>query len=154
MYVFSGGSFFIMILFLFRGRRRGYLTDSVYYNFNPELPEPLNVIHPFQLKAVQQLLASDIPKDVDAIILFGGSLDLTCHPSSDLDLYVLSENPDRMEVYEKMYRVCKPLKKRFDILVSSKADFLDNALELGTVENRLWNKGVYIYAEKESNLTR
>lgn len=123
---------------------------STYYNFNPGFPEPLNVIHPFQLKAVQKLLASDMPKDVDAIILFGGSLDLTCHLFSDLDLYVLSENPDRMDVYEKMHRICRTLKKRFDILVSSESDFLSNALEFGTVENRLWNKGVYIYAQEKS----
>ena len=93
-------------------------------------------------------MASDIPDEIDAIILFGGSLDLTCHIYSDLDLYILSENPNQMEVYEKMHRICKSIKKRFDILVSSEAEFLEAVLEFGTVENRIWNKGIYIYAKK------
>ena len=128
------------------------MDENNYYNFNPALPEPFNVIHPFQLKAVQQLLSYKIPEEVDAIILFGGSLELTCHIFSDLDLYILSEHHDRMEVYEKMHRICKPLKKRFDILVSSEADFKEAVLEFGTVENRIWNKGIFIYAKKESNI--
>ena len=107
------------------------------------------MIHPYQLKAVQQLLASDIPEDIDAIILFGGSLDLTCNIFSDLDLYVLSENPNQMEVYEKMHRICKSIKKRFDILVSSEANFREAVLDFGTVENRLWNKGVYIWQKRK-----
>ena len=123
----------------------------MFYNFNPDLPEPLNVIHPLQLEAVKNLLASHVPDDVENIILFGGSLDLACHPYSDLDLYVITANPDRMHVYKKMHEICKTLKKRFDILVSSEDDFWEAANTFGTVENRLLGKGVYIYAKRQSD---
>ena len=123
----------------------------MFYNFNPELPEPLNVIHPLQIKAVQQLINCDIPSDIKYIILFGGSLDLTCHPYSDLDLYVISENSDRMDVYERMHKICKGLKKRFDILVSSEAEFCESAREFGTVENRVLETGVCIFAKGQSD---
>lgn len=125
-----------------------------FYNFNPDLPEPFNLIHPFQLKSVQKLLSTDIPDIIDAIILFGSSLDLTCHLYSDLDLYILSEHFDRMEVYEKMHKICRSLKKRFDILVSNEADFLDSALDFGSIENSIMKKGVCIYAKEKSDIAR
>ncbi len=122
----------------------------MYYNFNPDLPEPLNMIHPFQLKAVRLLLDEDFPDDVEYIFLFGGSLDLACHIQSDLDLYVITSNPDLMAVYHEMHTRCRKLKKRFDILVSSLQDFLESASEFGTVEYEIKQRGLVIYAREKS----
>ena len=64
----------------------------LYYNFNSTLAEPFNVIHPLQLNKVRKLLEHSIPKSVDYIFLFDGSLEKACNNSSDLDLYVISED--------------------------------------------------------------
>lgn len=120
----------------------------MYYNFNPHLPEPWNVIHPFQLPAVQKLCKNTFSSDVEAIYLYGGSLDLSCHMLSDLDLYVITRNPDAFAVYEQIYAKCLPLKKRFDILVASPDDFTDYCDKQGTVESMIREKGVCIYAKQ------
>ena len=118
------------------------------YEFNPGLPEPFNVIHPYQLKKVNKLLSLEIPEEVDYILLFGGSLDLACHKNSDLDLYIISQENDLDEVNKKMYHLCKQLKIKFDLLISDKDTFIENANELGTVEYDIKHKGVCIYAKK------
>ena len=123
----------------------------MYYNFNPDLAEPFNVIHPLQLKKVMKLLSQPIPDAVDYIFLFGGSLELSCDLSSDLDLYVISDN-DSTRVYELMHKLVRPLRLRADILVDTKENFLINAAVPATVEGRMREKGVCIY-EKASGDT-
>jgi len=123
----------------------------MYYDFNPELPEPWNVIHPFQLPAVRQLANSTFSPDVEAIYLFGGSLELSCHIYSDLDLYVITNNSEISAVYDSVYKLCLPLKKRFDILVASSEDFSFYSKEHGSVEAKIREKGVCIYAKETYN---
>ena len=124
----------------------------MYYNFNPELPEPFNVIHPLQLHKVKKLLQQPIPATVDYIFLFGGSLDLACNMSSDLDLYVVSE-ADSEEVYESMHKIVRPLRLRADILVATREDYLHNSETPSTVEGRMKSKGVCIYEKPPSDAT-
>ena len=124
----------------------------MYYNFSPDLPEPFNVIHPLQLKKVQKLLLHPIPDEVDYIFLFGGSLDLACDLSSDLDLYVVSEI-DSEQVYEVMHKFLRPMRLRADILVDTRENFLANAATPATVEGRMKNKGICIYAKTPNNIT-
>ena len=121
----------------------------MYYNFNPSLPEPLNVIHPIQVKSVQKLLENKFPDEIEMIILYGGSLDLACGINSDLDLYVITGSEDRFGVYKAISELCLPLKKPYDILVSSMRDYLDLCDERGTVEYRIKRQGVCIYAKRE-----
>ena len=118
----------------------------MFYNFNPHLQEPFNVIHPLQINAIQKLLMKDIPKSVKRIYLFGGSLELSCGIYSDIDIYVISgENPNH--VYRQMHGLCKGFGKLFDILVSDIDAFVESANELGTVERDIVDKGVCIYAD-------
>ena len=119
----------------------------MYYNFNPNLKEPWNVIHPFQLPAVQQLCKNEFPQDIEAIFLFGSSLDLSCHKYSDLDLYVATANSNASEVYDYIYAKCLPLKKRFDILIGSMEDLEHYKNEVGTIESQVAERGVCIYAK-------
>ena len=124
----------------------------MYYNFNPQLTEPFNVIHPLQLHKVRKLLQQPIPPAVDYIFLFGGSLDLACNMSSDLDLYVVSE-VDSEEVYESMYKLVRPLRIRADILVATREDYIQNSVFPSTVEGRMKSKGVCIYEKASSDAT-
>jgi hypothetical protein len=71
------------------------------YNFTPTLNKPWSLIHPYQLPAVQKLCGTNFRDDIQKIILFGGSLSLAVHLESDLDLFVITDNPDRFDVYEK-----------------------------------------------------
>lgn len=118
----------------------------MYYNFNPNLPEPLNVIHPLQVKSVERLLQNKFPDVVKAIILFGSSLQLYCHPHSDLDLYVVADTEDYESVYAAVRAVCLTLKKPFDILVADIESFKDAFDEMGTIESEIVKNGVCIYA--------
>ena len=124
----------------------------MYYNFNPQLDEPFNVIHPLQLPKIRALLDCPMPAAVDYIYLFGSSLDITCHVKSDIDLYVISEE-DTEQVHEDMYKLCRSLKKRIEILVSNKETFLENILIPATVEGRMVKRGVCIYAKEQNNIT-
>ena len=127
-------------------------SARLYYNFNPELSEPFNVIHPLQLKKVRKLLQQPIPALVDYIFLFGGSLDLSCDLASDLDLYVVTE-ADHEQAYEAMYNLVRPLRLRADILVSAKEDYIENAAIPATVEGRMRDRGVCIYEKAQGNAT-
>ena len=125
----------------------------MYYNFNPDLPQPFHVIHPIQLKFVQELLAMDIQDEIDYIFLFGGSLELACNQWSDLDLYIIyQDGADRNNVTMDMRPLCKRLGKSYDLLASDRKTFLDHVYDLNTVENDILTKGVCIYAKnKESD---
>ena len=122
----------------------------MYYNFNPALPEPLNVIHPYQVSSVQRFLTNAFPEDIEFIILFGGSLDLACGINSDLDFYIITNEEDEFRTYEAVRALCLPLKKRFDILVSNRENFINSSKEHGTVEASIIQKGVCIYAKQKS----
>jgi len=93
------------------------------------------------------LVNDDIPTYIDYIILFGSSLNLTCTPMSDIDLYVISS--DNKSAYEYLYKRCKLLKIKADILVSDTISFMEEALDINTVERQVLNQGVVIY-EKEN----
>ena len=118
----------------------------MYYNFNPDLSEPLNVIHPFQVSSVQQFLTNTFPKEIEFIILYGGSLDLACGKNSDLDFYVITSD-DAFKTYEAVRGLCLPLKKKFDILVSNMENFTHSSQEHGTIEAEIMRRGVCLYAK-------
>jgi predicted nucleotidyltransferase len=118
----------------------------MYYNFNPNLAEPLNVIHPLQLKAVQKVLSSEIPKAIDYIYLFGSSLELACGIHSDIDLMLITEDADHDRVYGDFKSICRDAGRTFDILISDKAGFLQKINEIGSVANRMKERGV-LYAK-------
>ena len=119
----------------------------MYYDFNPDLPEPLNVIHPLRVKAVQKLLTLPIPEEVDYIVLFGGSLDLACHIYSDLDLCAITNDCDTKAIHKKLYLLCRELGVRFDLLTVTKDEFIDCVDDIGTVEHDIQKRGVLIYAK-------
>jgi len=120
---------------------------ELYYNFNPDLPEPLNVIHPLRVKAIQKLLTLPIPEEIDYIFLFGGSLDLACHIYSDLDLYAITNDSDTKAVNKKLYILCRELGVRFDLLTVTKDEFINCLDDIGTVEHDIQKKGILIYAK-------
>ena len=122
----------------------------MYYNFNPTLPNPLNVIHPYQVSSVQRFLENTFPAEIEFIILYGGSLDLACGINSDLDFYVITNDEDEFRTYEAVRELCLPLKKRFDILVSNMDNFASSSKEHGTVEARIVEKGVCLYAKQKN----
>ena len=131
----------------------------MFYDFNPNLPEPLNVIHPLQVKAIQKFIANanKFPDNIKYIILFGSSLSLACHPNSDLDLYAVidynGENYDEyiavcQEIQSYLYNLCQTLNKRFDILVFSSEHFKDALQRWYSVESKIMQRGVVIYEKK------
>ena len=119
-----------------------------YYAFNPKYPEPFSLIHPLKVKQVQELVSDAMPAYVDLVILFGSSLDLTCSPFADVDLYVISD--DEKGAYEFFHKRCKALKIKADILVSDKYGFMEEALDINAVERQILKQGVVVY-EKESH---
>ena len=119
-----------------------------FYTFNPEYPEPFSLIHPLKLKHIKALVNEVFPSYIDAVILFGSSLDLTCTPFGDIDLYVISDENKR--AYEFFHKKCKALKLKADILVSDTQNFMEEALDINAIERQILKQGVVIY-EKESH---
>jgi len=121
------------------------------YEFNPDMDTPLRFVHPVQIKSIVHLLSEPFSDFIDYIILFGGSLDLSCGIDSDIDIYVISEhNPE--EVYKEIYDRLKGTDRPFDILVSAHDDFVAEAAELGTVEHRISQEGLCLYAKEKDNI--
>ena len=118
-----------------------------FYTFNPDYPEPFSLIHPLKAKHIMELVDDAIPTYIDCIILFGSSLNLTCTPLGDVDLYVISK--DDKKSYEYIYNRCKKLNIKADILVSDTITFMEEALDINTVERQVLEQGVVVY-EKES----
>ena len=118
-----------------------------FYTFNPGYPEPFSLIHPLKAKHIMELVEGTMPEYIDCIILFGSSLDLTCSPMGDVDLYVISS--DNKKSYEYLYKRCKALKIKADILVSDTMTFMEETLDINTVERQVLEQGVVVY-EKES----
>lgn len=123
------------------------------YVFNPTINGPLRFVHPLQANSVSHLLGDSFPDYVDYVFLFGGSLDLACGIDSDLDFYVISEH-DAEVVYKEIYDRCRKLGRPFDILVSPREDFIAESSELGTVENRILQEGLCLYAKAQDNIVR
>ena len=121
----------------------------MYYNFNPKLPHPFNKIHPYHLPFAQKNAENNFSDAIDFIILFGGSLSLTCDKYSDIDLYVITKSNDMYAVYKEVKDFCVKLNKPFDIIISTADDYLNNYTELGTVEHDIEDRGVCIYAKNK-----
>jgi hypothetical protein len=62
-----------------------------------------------------------------------------------------ANDEDVFQTYEAVRNICLPLKKRFDILVSTMDDFLSLSKQNGTVEANIIQKWVRIYAKQKSN---
>jgi len=120
-----------------------------FYKFNPQYPEPFSLIHPLKVKHVQELVAGQLPAYIDCVILFGSSLNLTCTPFGDVDLYVISS--DEKGAYEFFHKRCKALKIKADILVSDKQSFMEEAIDINSIERQILQQGVVVY-EKESHI--
>jgi len=120
-----------------------------FYTFNPEYPEPFSLIHPLKVKHVIALVNDILPPYIDSVILFGSSLNLTCTPFGDIDLYVLSN--DNKSAYEFFHKRCKALKIKADILVSDTQTFMEEALDINAIERQILRQGVVVY-EKESHI--
>ena len=122
------------------------------YLFNEHEESALSYVHPVQVKHIKNLLNCGLPPQINYVILFGGSVSLTCHPYSDLDLYLLGE--EDVDVYElRSYfsSIRKQVGKPIDILYSTLRDFLEDRKVLGSVECRAWEEGVVIYAKEAEN---
>lgn len=117
-----------------------------FYTFNPKYPEPFSLIHPLKVKYIMELVDEAMPAYIDCVILFGSSLSLTCTPFGDIDLYVISN--DNKNSYEYLHRRCKALKIKADILVSDTATFMEEAIDINSVERQVLNQGVVVYEKK------
>jgi hypothetical protein len=125
----------------------------MYYNFNPDLPKPLNVIHPRHVKYIQKLMSMPIPDEILYVFLFGGSLEPACDRWSDIDLYAVVDSVDVNTSRNELYNLCKELKHPFDLLAASRDTFLSYVYDIGTVENDILRKGVCIYAKNQKSDT-
>jgi len=95
---------------------------------------------------IMELVNDTMPVYIDCVILFGSSLNLTCTPSGDVDLYVISS--DIQKSYEYLHRRCKELKIKADILVSDAIGFMEEALDMNTIERQVLSQGVVVYEKK------
>jgi len=120
-----------------------------FYTFNPQYPEPFSLIHPLKVKHIQDMLSGSLPTYIDCAILFGSSLDLTCTPFGDVDLYVISD--DVKAAYEFFHKRCKMLKIKADIIVSDRQTFMEEAIDINSIERQILRQGVVVY-EKESHI--
>ena len=120
-----------------------------FYTFNPEYPEPFSLIHPLKVNHIIKLISGiALPAYINSVILFGSSLNLTCTPFGDVDLYVISS--ENKKAYEFFHKRCKALKIKADILVSDMQTFMEEALDINAIERQILRQGVVIY-EKESH---
>lgn len=117
----------------------------MYYNFNPSMHEPLNLVHPIKLPIIKNLMDCEMPQEVDFIILFGSSLDLTCNGRSDIDLLVITEHEDHDMIYGKMREICYRFSKKYDIVISNRASILADVGIPGTLSKEIEKKAVCIY---------
>ena len=118
-----------------------------FYTFNPKYSEPFSLIHPLKVNHVLELINDSIPEYIDGVILFGSSLDLTCTPFGDIDLYVISREGKKS--YEYFHKRCKALKIKADILVADTQTFMEEALDINAIERQVLKQGVVVY-EKEN----
>lgn len=123
------------------------------YVFNPALENPLRFIHPLQINGISLFLSEPFADYIDYVILFGGSLDLSCGIDSDLDFYVISDHDPEI-VYKELHDRCRNICRPFDILVSARDDFIAEAKVFGTVENRILQEGLCLYAKTQNNVVR
>ena len=70
-----------------------------------------------------------------------------------MDVNVISEH-DPEVVYKEIYDRCRNLGRPFDILVSTRDDFISEASEFGTVEHFIFQEGLCLYAKTQDNAVR
>ena len=103
------------------------------------LGEPFIYLHPYKQKEVYDTLQS-LGDDIDLMIIFGSATQLYCHEHSDIDVCVVSSNPEPRVSFETS--AC-------DILAyPSVAELrrLKNAPEYN-IEKSIWQQGVVVHAK-------
>jgi predicted nucleotidyltransferase len=126
-------------------------VEYVNYIFNPDRPAPLKYIHPLQVKKVEAFLENKFSPDIRFILIFGSSIDLTCHSGSDIDFYVIHKEIDETQLeklQEEMYRYGRALKTKCDFIYETYDNYRAHADEIGTVEYDVYREGVCIYAAR------
>ena len=78
-------------------------------------------------------------------------MDIAYGIDSDIDLYVISEHEQEV-VYKEIHDRLKNNGRPFDILVSTRGDFIAEASELGTVEHRILQEGLCLYVKTQDNI--
>jgi predicted nucleotidyltransferase len=129
-------------------------AEYVNYIFNPDKPAPMKYIHPLQVKKVQEFLKTKFSPDIRFILVFGSSIDLTCHSGSDLDLYIIHKDIDEAErekLREEMYWYGRSLNIKCDFIFETYENYIAYAEEIGTVEYDVYREGVCIYAAGKDN---
>jgi hypothetical protein len=124
-------------------------ADYVNYIFNPDMPVPLRYIHPLQVKKVQAFLSKAFSPDIEFILIFGSSIDLTCHSGSDIDFYIIHKSIDDTwleALRDEMYWYGRSLNFKCDFLYETYENYRAYADEIGTVEYDVYREGVCIYA--------
>jgi len=123
--------------------------------FNDKLESALQSVHPLQIPSISNLLSCEFPSEINYAILFGGSVLLTCLPSSDIDLYLIGDvdlDVYKLRAYFSSFRA--KIGKPMDILYSTESDFIEQSKISGSVESKVWKEGVVIYAKGECNPIR
>ncbi len=114
------------------------------------MPAPFKFIHPLQVKKVKRFLMKDFPPAIRFILVFGSSIDLTCHSNSDIDFYIIHKDiePEQLEALrEEMYAHKRSLKLECDYIYETYENYRAYADEPGTVEYDVYREGVCIYVQ-------
>ena len=127
--------------------KEGDITNK--YVFNKDKPAPFRYIHPLKLEKVQKLLSQEIPDFVEKIYLFGSSLNLTCRPDSDIDIYFITKEGNRDEI-DILHPFCRNMGNYFDLLFDNNENFILQATQANTLErNILFEEGLCLYEKRD-----
>jgi hypothetical protein len=113
-------------------------VNYVNYVFNPHMPAPFKYIHPLQVNKVRKFLETEFSPFIRFILLFGSSIDLTCHSASDLDFYVIHADigdEDREKLQTEMYWYARSLNIRCDFIYETYENYRAYAEEIGLVKS-------------------
>ena len=123
----------------------------MYYLFNPNTSGIYRYIHPIKEPLIRALI-QELPDSniFDLIFLFGSSLDIACDQFSDIDLYALTQPGLEAEGLKLLRNVCRKLRISADILCSNFSDFIEDAVDISSVESAVLERSLVLYDSKDN----
>ena len=120
----------------------------MFFLFNEEESGVFKYSHPLKVPYLKDLLLRfEKIDELEAAFLYGGTLAEHCNQYSDIDLYCILNCKPTHTLTKRIRRLCRIKTQSIDFLFNTRAGFLEEAAVFSSIENKIINEGVVLYAK-------
>ena len=111
----------------------------------------LKYSHPLKVPYLKELLLRfEKVDELENAFLYGSTLTEYCNQYSDIDLYCILNCTPTHSLTKHIRKFCHLKTQSVDLLFNTKEKFIENALDLSSIENKIVKEGVVLYAKSNA----